>query len=135
MKNVKNILALLLVLCMAMSLVACGGGQEQPEETTTAPVESTAEPVENVDDGKAEYKVTVLDESGNPVANAMVQICKDACLPGMTNAEGVATFNVAEDEGYKVSFMTMPEGYTADAEEFYFEAGATEMTITLKAAA
>ncbi len=134
MKNIKNILVLILVLCMAMSLIACGGNQEQPEQTTTTPVETT-EATEAIDDGKAEYKVTVVDEAGNPIANAMVQICKDSCLPGMTNAEGVATFNVAQEEGYKISFMTMPEGYTADAEEFYFEAGATEITITLKAAA
>lgn len=134
MKNIKNILALILVLCMSLSLVACGGNQEQPEQTTAAPVETT-EATEAIDDGKAEYKVTVVDEGGNPVANAMVQICKDSCLPGMTNAEGVATFNVAQEDGYKVSFMTMPAGYEAEAEEFYFEAGATEITITLKAVA
>ena len=52
----------------------------------------------------------------------------------MTNAEGVATFRVVEDD-YKVSFMTMPEGYEAEAEEFYFEDGAYELTITLKAMA
>lgn len=131
----KNILAIMLVLCMALSLCACGQPADNNPETTAATTPSTSQQTDPIDDGKAEYKVTVLDESGNPVANAMVQICKDACLPGMTNADGVATFNVAEDEGYKVSFMTMPEGYTADAEEFYFEAGATEMTITLKAAA
>lgn len=135
MKNMKNILAMLLVLCMALSLCACGNTDNTPE-TTAATTPSTSEATEDTKDNvQAGYKVTVVDESGNPIANAMVQICKDSCLPGMTDANGVATFNVAEDEGYKVSFMTMPAGYTADAEEFYFEAGATEMTITLKAAA
>ena len=137
MKNIKNILALILVLCMALSLIACGQAPEAPEtvattEATNAPETTEAAPI---DDGKTEYKVIVVDEGGNPVANAMVQICKDSCLPGMTNAEGVATFNVAEEEGYKISFMTMPAGYEADAEEFYFEAGATEITIVLKAVA
>lgn len=135
MKKMKNILAMLLVLCMALSLCACGNTDNTPE-TTAATTPSTSEATEDTkDNAQAGYKVTVVDESGNPIADAMVQICKDSCLPGKTDANGVVTFNVAQDEGYKVSFMFMPEGYTADAEEFYFEAGATEMTITLKAAA
>ena len=87
-----------------------------------------------VKDGKITYTVKVVDGSGAPMAGVAVQICKDSCMPGVANAEGVATFRVAEDEGYKVSFLTVPEGYTAEAEEFYFEAGITEMTLTLTAA-
>lgn len=131
----KNILAILLVLCMALSLCACGEPANNGAETTVDTTPSTSEQVETTDDGKAVYTVTVVDEGGNPVANAMVQICKDVCLPAMTNAQGVAVFSVVEEEGYKVSFMTMPEGYIADAEEFYFDAGSCEMTIVLKAVA
>ena len=87
-----------------------------------------------MEDGKIAYTVKVLDGNGSPMAGVAVQICKDSCMPGMTDAEGVATFRVAEAEGYKVSFLTVPEGYTAEAEEFYFEAGSTEMTLTLTAA-
>jgi len=135
MKNMKSILTLILVLCMALSLCACGE-TSNGAETTAATTPSTAEQTESKqDEVQAGYKVTVVDEDGNPIADAMVQICKDSCLPGKTDANGVATFNVEQDEGYKVSFMFMPEGYTADAEEFYFEDGATEITITLKAVA
>ena len=37
---------------------------------------------------------------------------------------------------YKVSFLALPAGYTYvdDVQEFYFENGSMEMTITLKAA-
>lgn len=39
----KRILALLLVLCMSISLVACGGKKEESAETKTAPEKETAE--------------------------------------------------------------------------------------------
>lgn len=65
----------------------------------------------------------------------MVQLCKDACVPALTDANGVAKFNLPEDD-YKVSFTMMPAGYTYvdDVQEFHFEAGSTEMTITIKTA-
>lgn len=133
--STKRILIFVLAVCLVFGLCACGASNGDPKETTAATTaETTPETEETVDDGKVTYTVKVVDESGAPVANAAVQICKDSCLPGVTDAEGVATFRVAEDEGYKVSFLTVPEGYTAEAEEFYFETGATEMTITLTAA-
>ena len=130
--SMKRFLCLSLIACLLLSLCACGQAVADPKESTPAvTTEGTTEPVE---DGKVTYTVKVVDEGGNPVANAAVQICKDSCLPGMTNAEGVATFRVAED-AYKVSFMAMPAGFEAEAEEFYFEDGAYELTITLKAVA
>ena len=135
--NMKCFAILALVLCLALSLCACGnaaGNTETTAETTADTTAATQEATETVDDGKVTYTVKVVDEGGNPVAGAMVQLCKETCLPGLTNAEGVAQFDVVEDE-YKVSFMVMPEGYQADAEAFYFDDGSYEMTITLKAAA
>lgn len=129
--NIKRFLILALTLCLALSLCACADTAAEPKESTGETVQDVTE---TVDDGKVTYTVTVVDENGEPVANAAVQICKDSCLPGMTNEEGVAKFNVVEDD-YKVSFMTMPEGFEAEAEEFYFEEGSYELTITLKAAA
>jgi hypothetical protein len=86
------------------------------------------------DVGKVTYKVTVVDEENNPVVGAMVQLCLDACIPALTNSNGVAEFNVVEEE-YKVSFVTMPDGYTSDEEAYYFADGSYELTITLKKAA
>ena len=78
----------------------------------------------------------MVDEEGNPIAGAMVQMCLDTCLPGITNENGVAEFAVPEAD-YKVSFLALPEGYdyTTGEQEFYFDAGSYEMTITLKAVA
>lgn len=130
--NTKRILILTLAFCLLFCLCACGDTAADPKQASTAATtETTTEPV---DDGKVTYTVKVVDEGGNPVTGAAVQLCKDSCLPGMTNVEGVASFRTVEDT-YKVSFMTMPAGFQADAEEFYFEDGSFEMTIILKAVA
>lgn len=129
MKRMKGLIALVLVLML------CACGSEKTPETTAAPVETTAAPATvPVDDGKVEYIIHVVDESGAPISGAMVQICLDACYPGMTDANGQAKFSVMEAD-YKVSFLSLPAGYTysGDDQEFYFD-GEFELTITLKAA-
>ena len=141
----KNIIALALALCVMLSLCACGG-EKAPAETkpveTEAPVVATEAPaaqeqevvVEENETGMVQYTVTVLDEEGNAIVGAMVQLCKDSCVPAITDAEGVATFNLPEDD-YKASMLSMPEGYAYAGEEdtFYFDA-AFDLIITLKAA-
>lgn len=141
MRNVLKLLALLLSVCLLMCLCACDQSTNATENTlaSTGATEATDNTTEatsaTVDDGKVTYTVTVTDEKGNPIAGAMVQLCKDACVPAVTDAKGVATYSVAEDN-YKVSFLTMPAGYTYTTEEteFYFASGETAMTIVLKAA-
>lgn len=130
--SIKRFLTFVLAACLLLGLCACGETAAEPKGSS--PVETTEGTAAPTDDGKVTYTVKVVDEAGNPVASAAVQLCKDSCLPGMTNAEGVATFRTVEDT-YKVSFMTMPAGFEADAEEFYFEDGSCELTITLKAVA
>lgn len=137
----KKMLCLILALMLTLSLCACGSTEapkaEAEVETVALPTETptVAAETEPADDGKVTYTIHVQDENGAPLAGVMVQICKDACLPGMTDAEGNAVFNVAEDS-YKASFLTLPAGYTYATEEteFYFENGSTEITLTLKAA-
>ena len=138
MNIMKRMMAAALLLCMVLSLCACGGAEDSNVETTEAPVETTTAPLEteNVTQEVAEgYRVTVVDEEGNPIVGAMVQLCLDACMPGVTNADGVAVFSV-EEADYKVSMLSMPEGYAYSTEEeaFYFEDGSMELTIVLKAA-
>ena len=133
----KRLICMMLALVLALALCACGA--EKAPETTTAPSEeatvapAVAEETQAVEDGKVTYTIHVQDDAGNALAGVMVQICKEACLPGMTDAEGNAVFTVVEDD-YKVSFLTLPAGYTYTTEEteFYFD-GATEITLILKA--
>lgn len=135
MKQIKPILTVMMVLLLAMSLLACSGGDDTAITTTagtTAAADDAQTTADTQDDGKTAYSVAVVDAEGNPIAGAMVQLCADTCYPGVTDASGVAHFSVLENE-YKVSFLSVPEGYAAEAEEFYFEDGATEITLTLTA--
>ena len=131
----KRLICLMLAMLLMLGLCACGGEEVPKEEPTVAATEAPTVPMETEApaDGKVTYTIHVEDESGNALAGVMVQICKDACLPGMTDAEGNATFTVDEDD-YKASFLMLPAGYTYVDEqtEFYFD-GATEITLTLKA--
>ena len=135
MKFLKNGFVLILALAMVLCLCACGGNEDNKgNETTAGTTEATTEATEKKDDGKVTYTVKVVDEEGNPVAGAMVQLCLESCMPGKTDDKGVATYHTAEAD-YKVSFMTMPAGYTAEETEYHFADGSYELTITLKKAA
>ena len=141
----KRIVSTILMLAMALSLCACGGGntdnsENKNTENTPVSTQDTQKESESettpVDDGKIVYKVTVVDEGGNPVANAMVQVCDDAtCFaPAATNAEGVAEFRLVEMDGYKTKLVTNPAGYEAVETDYVsFESGKTEVTLTVKA--
>ena len=136
----KKVLALLLSISLLLCLCACGQDQNPTDPTPSTPVTDPTDPSTNptdptVDDGKVTYTVTITDEQGNPLTSAMLQLCKNACIPAVVDANGTATWSVAEDD-YKVSFLDLPDGYTYSTEEteFYFADGETSMTIVLKAA-
>lgn len=131
----KRLICTVLVLMLVLGLCACGAAEAPKAEPAVAATEAPVVPAETEApaDGKVTYTIHVQDENGAAIAGAMVQICMDTCLPGMTDAEGNAVFTVDEAD-YKVSFLTLPAGYTytTDETEFYFD-GATEITLTLKA--
>ena len=131
MKMCKTFVAALLAVLLMVSLCACGTPADNGDtaQTTTTTTEATTTTT-GVPEGKVQYKVTVLDEAGAPVVGAFVQICKETCIPCPTDANGVATWTVDEDE-YKVSFAVAPAGYAVE-EAYYFDGDATELTITLK---
>ena len=124
--NRKKIPVLLLAITVLFTLCACQssvGDGELPTDLLGA-TQGTL----------VTYVIKVVDDLGSPVPNVMVQLCKDSCYPAVTDADGVAQFSVTRDT-YKASVTAVPEGYQADALEFYFEDGATELTITLRPAA
>ena len=145
MKQFKTLLALALALMLVLSLCACGqeAKTETPTDPTTAPTNPTEAPTDaptepTIPEGMVQLKVKVVDEGGNPIVGVMVQVCTDeTCLmPVKTDDAGVATFAPAAEGEYHANFLPgVPAGYEADAEVFYFAAGETELTITLKAVA
>lgn len=143
--NIKRLLALCLALCLTVCLCACGGTQnEEPSEEAPQPSNQpqqteTTEPSEENQNTNPVYTVKIVDEAGNPVVGAMVQMCQgETCMPGpLSGEDGTVIFQVAEAD-YKVSFLgSVPAGYdyTTEQTEFYFEDGSYELTIVLKAVA
>ena len=135
----KKLFAALLLVCMAVSLCACGASNAtEPQDTTPAVTQPqvTEAPTEAEVTGVT-YTVKVVDEGGNPVAGAMVQLCAEMCLPKLTDANGVAVYeNMEERSDYKASVTVYPAGYEqlGDVTDHYLD-GATEVTITVKAVA
>ena len=109
------LVSMLCVLCFD----ACDQGNAQ-EQTTR--------------DGKVTYTVTVVDANGAPIAGVAIQFCDDnGCrMPVATNADGVVTLTDLESN-FHVTIASVPEGFAADATEYYF-GGAFELTVTLNAA-
>lgn len=144
MKQLKLLLLCMLVLGTVLCLCACGESADtssavSTEQSQTVSAESSAAESEAESEASSEpeqtasFAVTVVDGDGNPVSGVMVQICKDTCLPAMTDANGVATFALEITDGYKLSVMSCPEGYTYTGDaEIHLESGATEYTLTLQ---
>jgi hypothetical protein len=144
MKTMLRSGAVLMALCLMLCLCACGNTDNGSDGTTgttapstTAPTTATKPSEEPTKPTEApDYKVTVVDEGGNPVVGAWVQLCIEdgTCTPASTNDKGEAGFYL-DEYNYKVSFMVLPEGYeyTSEQQNWYFEDGKTEMTIVLKA--
>ena len=111
--KMRNIFVLMLTLAMVFVLCACGTVEVKetaPATTTptvTAPTEDATEPTE---DDRITYTAKVVDEGGNAIAGAMVQLCKDTCVPTTTDANGVATWKKDTEDAYKVSFLNLPAG-------------------------
>lgn len=142
MKTMKKFLSWMLALMLVLSLCACGQTNQpaSTEPSDSIPATEPSQPTEEVTEptlgeGMAQYKVKVEDEAGNPVVGVMVQVCTDeTCLiPVKTDDTGLATFAPAQIAEYHANFLPgIPEGYTAEAEVFYFGEGETELTIVLQ---
>ena len=117
---------------MLFCLCACGGDSNGPTGNEPIDNQNNNTQTSSKEDATPKFEVTVIDGDGNPVKGVMVQLCKDTCVPAMTDENGVAIFSEEITDGYKLSVMSCPEGYeyTGDA-EIYLEDGDTEYTIEI----
>lgn len=138
----KKLVTAILMLCMTFALCACGGNTDDTEGNTDNDKQQESQMSESEEDSQTEsenddkvtYKITVVDEGGNPVSGAMVQLCDDAnCMPKLTDANGAAIFSVEEFDGYMTKVTSVPEGYEIISDEYTYFEGETEVTLTVKA--
>lgn len=105
MKHIRLIAALLVLLLSATAFVACNGDQtteSTPSDTTTEEGSGAAtEAPTEAPESKVEVILTVKDQDGNPMAEAVITI-----LPAADDGESATL--TADNEG-KVT-VTLPEG-------------------------
>lgn len=131
MKTAMKLLALVMAMMMVLCLVACGNDTPTNTEPSTEPTGSTettgnTEPdvTKPTDDGKKEYKVSVVDPEGNPVSGVMVQICKEGATcftPSRTNEEGYSVWRLEEASDYYGTVSSLEEGMPKEYFEGNFE--------------
>ena len=112
----KKFLALILALVMALSLVACGGGNTTEETPAT---EETAAP-EATTEAASEYKVAMITDYGDITDQSFNQTTYEACKEyceagglefkyfkpvGDNTADRVAMIESAIDEGFNIIVM------------------------------
>lgn len=131
-----------LIVAIVVILFVCLGGKD-----TSVDKEDDKTKVEQNDDKdkdeekkeesenkeEAIFTVKVVDADGAVVPGVVVQVCKDTCVPGTTDETGVATFKLEITEGYKLSVLTLPEGYEYTGEaEIALTAGITEYELKIQ---
>ena len=134
MKFLKNLLCILLIACFAFSFAACADNDAANNENNddTTPKVETEEVKDTEEVAPAGLKVTVTDDTGSPVSGVVLQVCKDTCVPSVTDAEGIASFNVEVTSEHKLSVLTLPEGYEYNGDaEIYLEDGMTEFAVEI----
>ena len=141
MKLFKKCMVLVLALMMLLCICACSQTSDDVKDTTPSSVPTSSTPATQpsssgtvIPDDQQQSKVAVVDEEGNPIVGVFVQLCtEETCLmPVKTDDAGVAMFTPANEAEYHAKLTKVPEGYEAEAEDFYFADGETELTIVLK---
>ncbi len=127
----KKLLALIMAIAMVLCLCACGADNTDKPNVDNKPQSSQNE-TSSKEETTPKFEVTVTDADGNAVKGVMVQLCKDTCVPAMTDENGVATFNAEITDEHKLSVMSCPEGYEYTGEaEIYLEDGDTSYTLEI----
>ena len=134
----KKIFALLLSLCMVLSLCACGGAKEEPkaedpkaeEPVAEAPVEET--PVEEPEEVEAAMAVAMITDYGDITDQSFNQTTYEACK-AYCEANGVEfkyykPASDSDDDRVAMIEMAIDEGFTVIVTPGYAFANALKAT-------
>ena len=134
----KKIFALLLSLCMVLSLCACGGAKEEPkaeepkaeEPAAEAPVEET--PVEEPEEVEAAMAVAMITDYGDITDQSFNQTTYEACK-AYCEANGVEfkyykPASDSDDDRVAMIEMAIDEGFTVIVTPGYAFANALKAT-------
>ncbi len=151
----KKLTLILAAALMLGSLIACNNTTDTTEttaadttaateagttagsdiETITAPTtESNTDPSADATE-KVQLTIHVVDQDGNPVAEAQVQVCRSGdsgicAFPIATDASGIAVFEMDAAYTYDAKLTAAPDGYTGDTDAYVAFAN-NEATITI----
>ena len=121
MNRIKKLLALLLAAVMVFSMAACGGNAGTTETEAVSAEAGT-------------YTVSVKSAGGMALEGIAVYIYVDSTLAdlkqyGETNAEGIATFTMAQSSDYAIALSGVPKGYAVD-DSYAFNGSSAAITLT-----
>ena len=139
--KLRNIIALLLVLCMAFALVACGETESKKSEKDDEEIvaDEKDEPEDDEEEVEAEdtkpqvgeYIVYVEDKNGDPIEGVELKFNKDSGDTTITTDEDGKAKLVTLVTDILVTVEEVPEGYKMDKDEYEFDED-FKITITLK---
>ncbi len=149
MNKFMKFLALVLVMATLLAFAACtpndnGSSTPNSSSSSSTPSSSSSTPSSSSSTPTAKpitYRIRVVDEAGNPVKDAWVQLCmgEETCFnPVKTDEDGWAGYTNAVKDGYCTKITKAPEGFEipegkkVDDSYHYFQSGQTEITIVLK---
>ena len=129
MKKMTKMLAFVLAVVMAFTMVACGPA------ANTGSTPSASAPAGNNNGGgnTANYVISIKTAGGMPMQNVDVMVYEDETLenlvkPGRTGADGTVTLQLKPGKNYVVTLSGVPEGY---AKEDYYAFTGNTCAITL----
>ena len=147
--SIKRIAVLMLALCLAFVLAACGGSntcESHVDANTDGKCDNCGTEVKinddnqnNEDDGTKTYTVYVKNDSGEFVSGVELQIFEGSTPKGSdtTDANGAASVSFKPvGKVVKVMLSVVPDGYVLpDDYVAEFEDGQNEVTVTLETSA
>ena len=128
MKKMTKMLAFVLAVVMAFTMVACG-----PAANTGSTPSASAPTGNNGGGNTANYVISIKTAGGMPMQNVDVMVYEDETLenlvkPGRTGADGTVTLQLKPGKNYVVTLSGVPEGY---AKEDYYAFTGNTCAITL----